>query len=68
MRERPCPFLKDKRCGVYEQRPASCRNYPSLDRREFSARTLGMIGRLSECPVVFEVWEELKRATGFHRG
>jgi hypothetical protein len=24
-----------------------------------------MIGRLSECPTVFEVWEELKKATGF---
>ena len=65
MRERPCPFLKDKRCAVYEHRPASCRGYPYLDRPEFTARTLGMIGRLSECPVVGEVWENLKQATRF---
>jgi uncharacterized protein len=65
MRERPCPFLKDKRCAVYEHRPASCRNYPYLDRPKFTARTLGMIGRLSECPVVFEVWEKLKHTTRF---
>ncbi len=65
MRERPCPFLKDKRCAVYEHRPVACRSYPYLDRPEFTARTLGMIGRLSECPVVVEVWENLKRATGF---
>lgn len=32
-------------------------------------RTLAIIGRLSECPAVFEVWEQLKVATGFrHRG
>ena len=65
MRERPCPFLKDKRCSVYEHRPASCRGYPYLDRPEFKARTLGMIGRLSECPIVVEVWENLKQATRF---
>ena len=67
MRERPCPFLKDNRCSVYEYRPDNCRNYPYLDKPDFTARTLSMIGRLSECPAVFEVWEELKRATGFRR-
>ena len=68
MRERPCPFLKDNRCSVYEHRPATCGGYPYLDKPDFTARTLSMIGRLSECPAVFEVWEELKRATGFrHR-
>jgi uncharacterized protein len=65
MRERPRPFLKDNRCAVYEHRPASCRGYPYLDRPKFTARTLGMIGRLSECPVVVEVWENLKQATRF---
>ena len=68
VRERPCPFLKDNRCSVYAHRPDNCRGYPYLDKPDFTARTLGMIGRLSECPAVFEVWEELKRATGFrHR-
>lgn len=67
MRERPCPFLKDNRCAVHQCRPANCRDYPYLDKPDFTARTLSMIGRLSECPAVFEVWEELKRATGFRR-
>jgi len=65
MRERPCPFLKDNLCTVYEQRPSSCREYPYLHKPDFTARTLSMIGRLSECPIVFEVWDELKKATGF---
>jgi len=68
MDERPCPFLKDNRCTVYEYRPANCRDYPYLHKPDFTFRTLSMVGRLSECPIVFEVWEELKRATGFrHR-
>jgi len=68
MRERPCPFLKDNRCSVYEHRPATCGGYPYLDKPDFTCRTLCLIGRLSECPVVFEVWEEVKRATGFRYG
>jgi uncharacterized protein len=67
MRERPCPFLKDNRCSVYEYRPANCREYPYLHKPAFTSRTLSMIGRLAECPAVFEVWEELKRATGFRQ-
>lgn len=65
MRQRPCPFLRDNRCTVYEHRPANCRDYPYLDKPDFTSRTLAMIGRLSECPAVFEVWEQLKVATGF---
>ena len=65
MRERPCSFLKDNRCTVFDYRPANCRDYPYLHKPECTRRTLSMIGRLSDCPIVFEVWEELKRATGF---
>jgi Fe-S-cluster containining protein len=65
VRQRPCPFLHDKRCTVYEHRPANCRDYPYLDEPNFTSRTLAMIDRLSECPAVFEVWEQLKVATGF---
>ena len=68
MRERPCPLLKDNRCSVYEHRPGDCRGYPYLDKPNFTARTLSMLWRLGECPAAYEVWEELKRATGFrHR-
>ena len=65
MRECPCPFLQGNVCSVHEHRPADCRDYPYLQKPDFTFRTLSMIERLSECPIAFEVWEELKRATGF---
>ena len=66
-RTRPCPFLKDNLCSVYEDRPADCSGYPYLYEPEFVFRTLGMIGRASTCPIVYEVMEELKKSTGFRR-
>jgi len=66
-RTTPCPFLKDNRCSVYEERPADCRGYPYLYEPEFASRTMGMIERASTCPIVFEVMEELKRSTRFLR-
>jgi uncharacterized protein len=67
MRTLPCPFLKDNRCSVYEDRPQDCREYPYLYREEFNSRTLGMISRTFTCPIVFDVWEALKPAVGFRR-
>ena len=67
IRGKPCPFLKDNRCSVYEGRPAECRNYPYLYEPEFSFRTLGMIERTFTCPVVCRVFEELKAELPYRR-
>ena len=66
-RTTPCPFLKDNLCSVYEDRPADCSGYPYLYEPDFTARTLGMIGRTFTCPIVYEVLEELKKSLGFRR-
>jgi Fe-S-cluster containining protein len=66
-RTKPCPFLKDNQCSVYEDRPADCSGYPYLYEKDFVHRTLGMIGRTSTCPIVYEVMEKLKRSLGFLR-
>jgi hypothetical protein len=58
----PCPFLRDDRCSVYEDRPAECRGYPYLFEADFSFRMLGMLDRTFTCPIVYEVFEELKRS------
>lgn len=66
-RTTPCPFLKDSRCGVYEDRPADCQGYPYLYKPEFSSRTIDMIGRTHTCPIVYEVIEELKQSWRFRQ-
>jgi Fe-S-cluster containining protein len=66
-RTTPCPFLKENRCSVYEDRPADCAGYPYLDEPEFASRSIAMIERTFTCPIVYEVMEELKRSVGFAR-
>jgi len=61
----PCPFLHDRRCAVYPHRPTACRAYPYLDQLDFRARTLAMLDRVAQCPVVYNVWEELKAEVGW---
>ena len=63
----PCPFLKDNRCSIYEDRPADCSGYPYLYHPNFVFRTLGMVERTFTCPIVYEVMEELKKSLGFSR-
>jgi len=66
-RTTPCPFLKDNLCSVYEDRPANCSGYPYLYKPDFVFRTLGMLERTYTCPIVYEVFEDLKKSLGFLR-
>lgn len=66
-RTTPCPFLKDNRCSIYEDRPSDCSGYPHLYKTEFTSRTMGVIERTFTCPIVYETMEELKKSTGFFR-
>jgi Fe-S-cluster containining protein len=59
-KDSPCAFLRDKKCTVYDSRPESCRSYPFLDKEEFLSRLLGVIDNYSICPIVFNVYEDLK--------
>ncbi|MGA2107352.1 MAG: YkgJ family cysteine cluster protein [Syntrophorhabdales bacterium] len=57
---RPCQFLHDKRCTVYEARPDDCRSFPHLHKREFISRLIGVVENCSICPIVYNVFERLK--------
>lgn len=61
-KEHPCPFLlPDNYCMVYENRPKACREYPHTDRKRFY-QILSLSHKNCEtCPVVFEIFEELKQ-------
>jgi Fe-S-cluster containining protein len=57
----PCPFLKNNKCTVYENRPKVCESYPHLHKEEFWTRLMGVVQNYSICPIVFNVYEELKK-------
>jgi Fe-S-cluster containining protein len=61
----PCPFHRENKCTVYEDRPQNCRDYPYLHKPNFSYRTMGMVERTFTCPIVFNVMEELKEKLEF---
>lgn len=68
LHSRPCVFLgSDNRCTVYEDRPQSCRDYPFLHEKDFRGRTFSMIDNNAVCPIVFNVWQQLKDLLGFRR-
>src|SRR6056297_2679220 len=61
-KDHPCPFLMpDNYCMVYESRPKACRDYPHTDRNRFH-QILNLSHKNCEtCPVVFEIFEELRK-------
>ena len=60
-RKRPCPMLKMKRCQVYEARPEDCSSYPHLHEPDFVQYSASTIENYGVCPIVFNVYEGLKR-------
>jgi Fe-S-cluster containining protein len=61
-KDHPCPFLlPDNYCMVYESRPKACREYPHTDRKRFYQLLPLSHKNCETCPVVFEIFEELKQ-------
>ncbi len=57
----PCPFLVENKCAHYASRPKVCKSYPHLQKNSFTLRLMGVIGNYSICPIVFNVYERLKK-------
>jgi Fe-S-cluster containining protein len=60
LKETPCSFLKDNKCTVYEYRPYDCRSFPHLHKKDFTARLINVLQNYSICPIVFNVYEQLR--------
>lgn len=60
LKGKPCPFLKGKLCGIYDNRPEDCVSFPHIQKKGFTTRLIGMIENMGICPIVFNVIEELK--------
>lgn len=57
----PCPFLRDKKCTNYAERPKDCRSYPHLHKVDMRSRLMGVVENYGICPIVFNVYEALKQ-------
>lgn len=59
----PCPFLnKDNYCGIYEDRPKACREYPHTNRKKMVQVMDLAYKNTLVCPAVLEMVERLKKA------
>jgi Fe-S-cluster containining protein len=64
LKTKPCMFLKDCACSIYEHRPSACAGYPHLDQQDMKYRKT-LWENYGVCPIVFMVIEQLKLETGF---
>lgn len=61
----PCPFLEsDNTCGVYDDRPTACRDYPHTDRRRFHQLIDLSIKNAEVCPAVETILIRLSETAG----
>lgn len=58
--QKPCPFLKDNTCSVFDFRPQDCLSYPYIFQNGFQKRLISVIHHCSVCPIVYNVFELLK--------
>ena len=65
LKTRPCQFLKEKKCTIYSLRPEECNSYPYLHKDNFTSRLHGVISNYEVCPIVYNVYELLKRRLNF---
>ena len=57
----PCPFLDaNNHCGIYEDRPRACREFPHTDRPKFHQIANITQKNAAVCPAVFSMVERLK--------
>lgn len=66
LQTKPCMFLNDCSCSIYDQRPAACAGYPHLDQSDMKYRR-SFWENYTVCPIVFNVMEELKAELGFKK-
>ena len=65
LKDTPCKYLKDKKCMIHTDRPEDCKSYPHTHKKSFTSRTLVMINNYGICPIVFNLFERLKKELGF---
>lgn len=64
-KETPCRFLSGNCCTVFMFRPKICRSYPHLHKQEIFFRFSNVYSNCSVCPIVYNVYEQLKKELHF---
>ena len=60
LKDKPCIFLADRKCRIYDIRPRVCRYFPDV-RRDLTDRTFQLMYTARICPIVFNALENAKR-------
>ena len=55
----PCPFLKERKCGVYAHRPMICRAFPQDLGETLTQRLAHFVESARFCPITYNVLENL---------
>ncbi|MFY8021619.1 MAG: YkgJ family cysteine cluster protein [Bacteroidia bacterium] len=64
LKTKPCMFLDENKCGIYEDRPHACALYPHLEQSHFKYKK-NVWSNYQICPIVYEVVEGLKKELNF---
>jgi len=66
LKHKPCIFLAENKCSIYEDRPSACADYPHLHQARFKFRFKSIMFNYRICPIVFNTVEKLKIELGFY--
>ncbi len=66
MTARPCVFLNQNICSIYESRPHSCKDFPYIDESRIKMYWKRVMEYYKICPIVFNTIELLKKEVGFN--
>lgn len=61
MEDEDCPFLTEQGCIVEKCKPESCKGFPYTKEDNRKESLLGILSNLSICPVLYEIYEQLKK-------
>jgi len=59
LKDKPCAFIKDDKCKIYDARPRHCRGYPYLDK-DATERTIQFFSNAQICPIAYNVLQNAK--------
>lgn len=58
-KRKPCVFLVDNKCKIYDIRPKECKEFPNL-YKDVTIRRIQFFANAELCPIVFNVLENVK--------